>query len=280
VLLLNFHHAIIDEWSMGLLLQELAEPEAEESDGKRPPVEACHFRLPGLGPAERDRCVRFWRETLADASGEVAWPGRWTPWDGGPTGGMHRFGIGADRGGDNVTLVLLETHRNCRVPWGAWWRWMATMVPELVVKHATRLTTLPVVRWPRYLLDRLLPVVGLRSSPGPQARPADSPRESPANQSGEDPYLHLIQGLAISPADFEIVHVGVDGALAANAELFRGLTSRACTAYRLPGSHHDVLRQPNAAVVASILRRCFPPGNGVDGEGDRQADSRDGALNR
>jgi non-ribosomal peptide synthetase component F len=96
VLLLNFHHAIIDLWSIDLLLQELAEPEAEESDGERPPVEASQFRLPGLVPAERDRCVGFWRETLADASGELAWPGRWSSWDGGRTGGIHRFGIDAD----------------------------------------------------------------------------------------------------------------------------------------------------------------------------------------
>ncbi|MEI8370081.1 MAG: amino acid adenylation domain-containing protein, partial [Planctomycetia bacterium] len=96
VLLLNFHHAIIDLWSIDLLLQELAGPEAEESDGERPPVEASRFRLPGLVPAERDRCVGFWRETLADATGELAWPGRWSSWDGGRTGGSHRFGIDAE----------------------------------------------------------------------------------------------------------------------------------------------------------------------------------------
>ena len=96
VLLLNFHHAIIDDWSIELLLHDLASPTDVESEGTRPAAGRSHLRLPALGPAERDRCTRFWRETLADATGELAWPGRWTPSKGGPTGGMLRFAIEAD----------------------------------------------------------------------------------------------------------------------------------------------------------------------------------------
>ena len=96
VLLFNFHHAIIDDWSIELLLRELAGPAEAETEGARPAARESHLRLPGLDSAERDRCAGFWRMTLADANGELVWPGRLSPWEGGPTGGMHRFAIEAD----------------------------------------------------------------------------------------------------------------------------------------------------------------------------------------
>jgi fengycin family lipopeptide synthetase D len=34
--------------------------------------------------------------TLADATGEFAWPGRLSPWESGPTGEMHRFRVDGD----------------------------------------------------------------------------------------------------------------------------------------------------------------------------------------
>ena len=106
ILLLTFHHAIIDDWSMELLLREFARPAEEESEGARPAAAESHLRLPGLGSADRDRCARFWRMALADASGEIAWPGRLSPWEDGPTGGMHRFGIDGD-----LTAALLGISR-------------------------------------------------------------------------------------------------------------------------------------------------------------------------
>jgi len=96
ILLLTFHHSIIDDWSIELLLREFAGTAEAESEGARPSAAETHLRLPGIGSAERDRCGRFWRMTLADATGEFIWPGRLSPWEGGPTGEMHRFRVDGD----------------------------------------------------------------------------------------------------------------------------------------------------------------------------------------
>jgi amino acid adenylation domain-containing protein len=96
ILLLTFHHAIIDDWSIELLVREFARQAEEKSEGARPAAAESDLGLPCLGPADRDRCARFWRKTLADATGELPWPGLSSPWDGGPAGETHRFGVDGD----------------------------------------------------------------------------------------------------------------------------------------------------------------------------------------
>ncbi|RLS35195.1 MAG: amino acid adenylation domain-containing protein [Planctomycetota bacterium] len=176
-------------------------------------------------------------------------------------GGWLAYGVARElrKRGDEVRLVLLETHGNCRVTWRAWWRWMSRLVPELVVKHTRRLGRLSVAQWPRYLLDRILPMMGLRPGMARGPIPADRQERpaTPEEQVNADPYLPAITRLRIDPVDFDIVHIGVLGELASSAELFRGLTTGTCTACRLPGTHHEILRHPNAVAVAAIFRRCL-----------------------
>ncbi|RLS32247.1 MAG: amino acid adenylation domain-containing protein, partial [Planctomycetota bacterium] len=97
VLLLTFHHAIIDEWSIHLLLRELARPEVEETLDASETVALAPAWLPEPDAAERDRCARFWREELAGADGDLPWPrlGSRAPQAGpiGQLGGLHRFDI-------------------------------------------------------------------------------------------------------------------------------------------------------------------------------------------
>ena len=105
ILLLTFHHAIIDDWSIDLLLRELA-----AADGSGDDADAAGRALAPLSPAEEARCTRFWKETLAGASGALPWPGRLLPQ--GPAieagGGLHRFVVDGDLAGP-LRAVARET---------------------------------------------------------------------------------------------------------------------------------------------------------------------------
>ena len=72
-LMLTFHHAIIDEWSIGIFLRELAAAYAADGTidgGSLPIVTRAH------DPADLDRHRRFWQEELADVPLETPLPGR------------------------------------------------------------------------------------------------------------------------------------------------------------------------------------------------------------
>ena len=93
ILLLTFHHAIIDDWSIELLLGELAQPD-EGGDN----TDAVGTALVPLSAADQRRSSRYWKETLAGASGELPWHCRALPLDAanGTLGGLYRFAIDRD----------------------------------------------------------------------------------------------------------------------------------------------------------------------------------------
>jgi len=85
VLLLLFHHAIVDEWSIALLLDELAADAVSD-------LPAPLARLPTGG--DEAAALRHWSESLAGAPVAVAWPGD-RPSTGSPAGrgALVRFTI-------------------------------------------------------------------------------------------------------------------------------------------------------------------------------------------
>ena len=104
VLFLALHHSIADGWSMGVVVAELAELYAAETEGRSPGLEPLAVQYADFAAAQRNwladeegglaRQVAFWREQLADV------PVLDLPADGPPTassrGARHLHGLPDD----------------------------------------------------------------------------------------------------------------------------------------------------------------------------------------